>query len=143
MLHRLLTPVVVLGLALGAAAPAQARGHTVTADIIDTAAGRGNVVSLTFDDGPTATDTPRLLQVLRKHRVKAVFCVQGNRTLENPQLIRRIVAAGHTLCNHTMEHDDLAPLSAEEIRADLAETNRVIRRALPHASIPYFRAPFG
>jgi peptidoglycan/xylan/chitin deacetylase (PgdA/CDA1 family) len=57
--------------------------------------------------------------------------------------VRRIVADGHVLCNHTMHHDDLSTWTPEQIRADLTATSALIRRAAPHARIPYFRAPFG
>ncbi len=130
------------GLALGTAGTAQARPD-VSADLGDTARGHGAVVSFTFDDGPNPADTLRLLDVLRKHRVKAVFCLWGDHVEQHPDVVRRIAAAGHTLCNHSMHHDDLSALTPEQIRADLEQTSAAIRRAVPHARIPYFRAPFG
>ncbi|WP_329110260.1 polysaccharide deacetylase family protein [Micromonospora sp. NBC_01699] len=111
--------------------------------IIDTAWGSGPVVSFTFDDGPNPLDTRRLLTVLHKHRVRAVFCLWGDHVEENPDLVRRIAAAGHTLSNHGMHHDDMSTWTPERIRADLRETNAAIRRAVPGASVPYFRAPYG
>jgi peptidoglycan/xylan/chitin deacetylase (PgdA/CDA1 family) len=141
-LGRLAVPLITaLGLLLGTAAPAQA--NRATPEIIETARGHGNVVGFTFDDGPSPMDTPRLLQVLRKHRVKAVFCLQGNNSAAYPDLVRRIAANGHTLCNHTVQHDDMATRTPEEIRADLLATNAAIRRAVPRARIPFYRAPFG
>ena len=113
------------------------------ADIIETARGHGNVVSLTFDDGPNPPNTLRLLDVLRRHRVKAVFCLWGDHVIEHPEVVRTIAGQGHTLCNHGMHHDDMGPWTAEQIEADLRETSAAIRRAVPHAEIPYFRAPFG
>ncbi|MGC9671184.1 polysaccharide deacetylase family protein [Planosporangium sp. 12N6] len=115
----------------------------VDAGIVDTARGNGNVVSYTFDDGPNPADTLRLLAVLRRHHVKAVFCLWGDHVKEHPEVVRRIVADGHTLCNHTMHHDDMGAWPADRIRADLVETSAVIRRAVPGARIPYFRAPYG
>jgi peptidoglycan/xylan/chitin deacetylase (PgdA/CDA1 family) len=138
---RLLAPVVAALLLLGLATPAQAA--RVTPEIIDSARGTGNVVSLTFDDGPNPPDTLTLLRVLRKHHVKAVFCVQGNNTTAHPEVVRAIARAGHPLCNHSFQHDDLSALTPEQVRADLVATSAAIRRAVPHARIPYFRAPFG
>jgi peptidoglycan/xylan/chitin deacetylase (PgdA/CDA1 family) len=125
--------VVILGLVL----------ITPGTTIVDTARGRGNVVSLTFDDGPNPADTDRLLAVLRRHRVRAAFCLGGDQANEHPEIVRRIVAAGHVLGNHAMHHDDMGAWTTARIEADLRETNAAIRRAVPHARIPYFRAPFG
>ena len=111
--------------------------------IVDSARGRGNVVSLTFDDGPNPADTDQLLAVLRRHRVRAVFCLGGDRANEHPDIVRRIVAARHILGNHGMHHDDMSGWTTGHIEADLRETDAAIRRAVPDARIPYFRAPFG
>ncbi|WP_406431830.1 polysaccharide deacetylase family protein [Streptomyces sp. NBC_01589] len=113
------------------------------AQVVDSTRHGGRAVALTFDDGPNPADTPRLLEVLRKRHVTAVFCLWGDHVKEHPELVRAMVAGGHTLCNHTMHHDDMGTWSAEDIRADLERTNAEIRRAAPGARIPYFRAPYG
>ncbi|QBI54961.1 polysaccharide deacetylase family protein [Streptomonospora litoralis] len=118
-------------------------GGPATAEIVDSTQRGGKAVALTFDDGPDPDDTPRLLGVLREHRVKAVFCLWGEHVRQHPEIVRRIAAAGHTLCNHTMRHDDMSTWSPADIRADLRATNDAIRDAVPHARIPYFRAPYG
>jgi peptidoglycan/xylan/chitin deacetylase (PgdA/CDA1 family) len=141
--YRLAVALLCAGLTISLAAPAQARSKGPTADIVDTARGTGKVLSLTFDDGPGPVDTPRLLSVLRQHRVKAVFCLWGDHVLRYPEIVRRIVAEGHVLCNHTMHHDDMGDWTPERIRTDLLETNRVINRVVPGAPVPYFRAPYG
>lgn len=102
------------------------------------------VVSLTFDDGPDPNETPKILALLEKHKVKAVFCVVGTQAERHPELIRKIAEAGHVLCNHTWDHDlTIGKKSAVRIRADLDRTNAAIRAAVPDAEIPYFRAPGG
>ena len=115
----------------------------MSADIVDTARGGGRVVSLTFDDGPNPIDTLRLLTVLRRHRIAAVFLLCGEQVEAHPEVVRRIVADGHRLGNHSMHHDDMTTWSPERIEADLRETNEAIRRAVPQARIRYFRAPYG
>ncbi|OOC55503.1 xylanase [Nocardiopsis sinuspersici] len=164
---RLLTTLITLGLALCVATPANAlpspsttlngrapRAESpssspstskgpATPDIVDSTRRGGRAVALTFDDGPDPRNTPRLLDVLREHRVKAVFCLWGDHVRQHPDIVRRIAADGHTLCNHTMSHDDMSTWSAEDVRADLLETNAAIREAVPHARVPYFRAPYG
>ncbi|WP_229401052.1 polysaccharide deacetylase family protein [Micromonospora okii] len=101
-------------------------------------------VALTFDDGPDPRYTPQVLDVLREHHVRATFCVVGKRAQDYPDLIRAIAADGHTLCNHSWDHDELlGRRSVDVIRADLLRANAAIRAAVPDARIPYFRQPGG
>ncbi|WP_203824358.1 polysaccharide deacetylase family protein [Actinoplanes palleronii] len=101
-------------------------------------------VALTFDDGPDPELTPKILAMLAQYQIKATFCLVGTQAQKHPELVRDIVAAGHTLCNHTFSHDlTIGKKSAAKIRADLAKTNQAIRAAVPDAQIPFFRAPGG
>lgn len=101
-------------------------------------------VALTFDDGPAPEWTPKVLDQLRAAKVKATFCLIGTKARKYPQLVARIVREGHTLCNHSWQHDlKLGRKSEAEIRADLVRTNREIRRAVPGAKIGYYRQPGG
>jgi peptidoglycan/xylan/chitin deacetylase (PgdA/CDA1 family) len=134
--------LVVAGM-LVTATPAAAGSGPPTTAIVDTARGRGDVVSLTFDDGPNPPDTRRLLGVLRRHHVRAVFCLWGDHVRRHPEVVRLIAAEGHVLCNHSMHHDDMGTWTPEQIAADLTATSALIREAVPHARIPYFRAPYG
>lgn len=99
-------------------------------------------LSLTFDDGP-AGYTAAVLDVLAEHQVTATFCVVGTQAQRNPTLLRRIVAEGHALCNHSMNHADLATMTPEQVRADLTAADAAIRQAVPDVAVPYFRAPYG
>lgn len=141
-MRRLLVPLLVVGAALCAAPTAQAT-HGPTTEIVDSTRPGGRTVALTFDDGPDPQNTPKLLAVLRRNHVRAVFCLWGEHVRQHPALVRRIVAEGHLLCNHSMNHDDLSTWTPEAIRADLLATNAAIRDAVPWAHIPYFRAPYG
>lgn len=101
-------------------------------------------VALTFDDGPDPRWTPAVLRLLRVHRVKATFCVVGVLVKAYPQLLADIAAAGHTLCNHSWDHDfGLGSRPRHAIRNDLERTNRAIRAAVPGARISYYRQPGG
>jgi peptidoglycan-N-acetylglucosamine deacetylase len=103
-----------------------------------------DAVALTFDDGPDPQYTPALLALLRKHDVKATFCLVGVQVEQYPDLVRDIAADGHTLCNHTWNHDTrLGTRSAQAIRADLQRTSDAIAAAAPGAPIRYFRHPGG
>ena len=59
------------------------------------------VVYLTFDDGPTPNNTPRILEILKKNNIKATFFVIG----QNPDLYKRIVDEGHAIAIHTYSHE--------------------------------------
>ena len=74
-------------------------------------------VALTFDDGPDPVWTPQILDVLRKHQVHATFFVVGSAAIENPDLVRRIMAEGHEIGVHTLTHADLG--TADEWRRQL------------------------
>jgi peptidoglycan/xylan/chitin deacetylase (PgdA/CDA1 family) len=101
-------------------------------------------VALTFDDGPDPEQTPQLLDLLAQQQVKATFCLVGFRARDHPELVRRIVAEGHTVCNHSWQHlIDLGMRPADVIANDLKATNDAIYAAAPDAKIRYFRAPGG
>jgi peptidoglycan-N-acetylglucosamine deacetylase len=104
----------------------------------------GSSVALTFDDGPDPVQTPKMLDLLARYHVKATFCLIGQNAAAHPDLVRRIVAEGHTLCNHTWRHSlTLGQQNPATIRADLQRTNDAIHRAAPNAKIKYLRAPGG
>ena len=101
-------------------------------------------VALTFDDGPDPVQTPKILDLLAKHQVKATFCLVGSQVRRHPDIVRQIVAAGHTLCNHTWDHSlTIGKARPAKIRADLRRTNAAIELAAPGAQVPFFRAPGG
>lgn len=104
----------------------------------------GNGVSLTFDDGPHPVFTPRVLNTLREHDVKATFFVVGSMVAENPDLVRRIVEEGHALGNHTYNHPDMAELRPAAIRRELQSTQKAVDDALGyHYPMSTMRPPYG
>jgi peptidoglycan/xylan/chitin deacetylase (PgdA/CDA1 family) len=101
-------------------------------------------VALTFDDGPDPVNTPLMLDVLKACGVKATFCLIGNKVTRYAAVVRRIVAEGHTLCNHTWEHNtQLGTYGPDMIRDDLQRTLNAIHSVVPNAPVRYFRAPGG
>src|SRR5690349_18318780 len=101
-------------------------------------------VALTFDDGPDPVQTPKILELLAQQQVKATFCLVGDQVRRHPEIVRQIVAAGHTLCNHTWDHSlTIGHSKPAKIQDDLRRTNDAIRAAAPGAQIPFFRAPGG
>jgi peptidoglycan/xylan/chitin deacetylase (PgdA/CDA1 family) len=93
------------------------------------------LAALTFDDGPDPELTPRILEVLFEHGVRATFNVMGWNALRHPGLVREVVAAGHELGNHTWTHQDLAFQSTLQTRRQLEQTAGVRPR--------FFRPPRG
>lgn len=100
--------------------------------------------ALTFDDGPDPRWTPQVLDLLRTHDVRATFCVIGRDVEAHSDLVRAIVDDGHTLCNHSWDHDmTLGQRPRDEIRRDLRRTTAAIHAAVPDAPVPYYRQPGG
>lgn len=101
-------------------------------------------VALTFNDGPDPAWTPLVLKLLRQHHVKATFCLLGKNAQAYPDLVRAIVADGHTVCNHSWNESlDLGSRPRRDIEDDLLSTSQAIRAAAPKAPIKYFRQPGG
>jgi peptidoglycan/xylan/chitin deacetylase (PgdA/CDA1 family) len=64
----------------------------------------GNRIALTFDDGPCAGYTERILEILRRFEVKATFFVCGENVERDPETLRKVQAEGHTIGNHSYSH---------------------------------------
>nr|WP_052478668.1 polysaccharide deacetylase family protein [Kibdelosporangium sp. MJ126-NF4]CEL19875.1 putative hydrolase [Kibdelosporangium sp. MJ126-NF4]CTQ97099.1 putative hydrolase [Kibdelosporangium sp. MJ126-NF4] len=135
--------LVLLAALITVATAAPVASAAAGPELITKTRNTGKYVAFTFDDGPSPQYTPQLLDVLRRNNVKAVFCLVGDMADWNAALIKRMVAEGHTLCNHSMHHADMETLTPDQIRADIKQTTDTIRRAVPNAQIPYFRAPYG
>jgi peptidoglycan/xylan/chitin deacetylase (PgdA/CDA1 family) len=86
----------------------------------------GPYIAITFDDGPHPTNTPRLLNILAQRNIKATFFVVGQLAKEYPQIIRRILAEGHEIANHTLTHPTLTRISDDRIRRELGETHKAL-----------------
>ena len=103
---------------------------------------RPNQLALTFDDGPNPAATPRLLEVLARHNVRATFFLIGDFIRLQPGLTREIAAAGHSVGNHTMSHPFLPRCSSSRIRSELAGCNAALEDTLGR-KVELFRPPHG
>lgn len=106
-------------------------------------------VLLTFDDGPDENITPTVLAELSRRGLRAVFFVAGHRLMGNGpratnrrQLVRRMVADGHLVANHTVSHVDLCQASAEKMSAEI-DGNSELVTATTGVRPLVFRPPFG
>jgi peptidoglycan-N-acetylglucosamine deacetylase len=121
-------------------APAVVRGTGPAGSLRTTGS---SAVALTFDDGPW-DDTPAVLDLLAQYHIRATFCMIGRQVVTHAALVRRMVAEGHTLCNHTWSHDEmLRNRPTDRIMAELQQTNDAIHAVVPDAVVGYFRAPGG
>jgi peptidoglycan-N-acetylglucosamine deacetylase len=112
---------------------------------IITSTGRpGRNVALTFSTGPDPGSTPEVLDILDGHGVDATFCVGGTDARAQPELIRRIVAEGHALCDQGLGDDfDLSTRSNDRIEREIGLTLDAVTATAPGATVSFFRAPGG
>ncbi|MFI0710033.1 polysaccharide deacetylase family protein [Streptomyces inhibens] len=104
----------------------------------------GRSLNITIDDGPDPVWTPKVLEVLKKHNVKAVFCMIGPQAKAHPDLVKQVVAAGHKLCDHTTSHNtgmDHQPQSYQS--QQILDAQKMIEDAAGGATVEYYRAPGG
>jgi peptidoglycan-N-acetylglucosamine deacetylase len=101
----------------------------------------GNL-AITFDDGPNPSITPKLLHLFDQYSVRATFFVVGKFVRDVPDLLREIIARGHSIGNHTETHPNLSLAMPPRIREQLEDCNGAISEVL--GSKPrWFRPPFG
>jgi peptidoglycan/xylan/chitin deacetylase (PgdA/CDA1 family) len=87
-------------------------------------------VALTFDDGPSPTFTPRILDILKRFNVRATFFVVGTLVERYPGLVRRMIREGHTIGNHTYAHPiggSFARRPRKEIREEMDRAQRLLQ----------------
>ncbi len=120
--------------------PARTGASTTVSYTLDSAEGRQ--IALTFDDGPDPVHTPRILEILRRYRVPATFCVLGENAAAYPELVYAIAEGGHRIANHSWSHPLLTKVSTREARRQLTRTSEVISDTV--GSGPALsRAPYG
>jgi len=97
---------------------------------------------MTFDDGPSAEYTPRLLDMLKARHIKATFFLVGKNVQAHPELVRRILAEGHEIGNHTWDHPQLSKLSDARATDEIEKTQDAIRAACG-VTPTLLRPPYG
>lgn len=99
-------------------------------------------VALTFDDGPDILFTTKILDILKNNNIKATFFVVGNRAQAHPDMVKRIMAEGHIIGNHTWDHPVVSKLSKDKIIEEILKTENLIYNITGYHTT-LFRPPYG
>jgi peptidoglycan/xylan/chitin deacetylase (PgdA/CDA1 family) len=103
---------------------------------------RDHEVVLTFDDGPWPGNTPMVLKALADQCTKALFFPIGKHAGYHPEILKQVVAAGHTVGSHTWSHKDLSRLTPDEAKDEIEKGIAAVSIALGNQPIaPFFRFP--
>jgi peptidoglycan/xylan/chitin deacetylase (PgdA/CDA1 family) len=100
------------------------------------------VLAMTFDDGPHPANTPKLLDILKERNIKATFFLVGANVKAYPALVRRIIAEGHEVANHTWTHASLTSRTDDQIRSEFQRTADALRDAAGYTP-KLMRPPYG
>jgi peptidoglycan-N-acetylglucosamine deacetylase len=102
----------------------------------------GPFIAMTFDDGPSGKLTPKLLDLLAAHHIKATFFLIGENAAEYPDIVAREVKDGHEVANHSWSHPNFGKMSDDGIRSQLRRTDDAIRSAAD-VGPTLLRPPYG
>jgi peptidoglycan/xylan/chitin deacetylase (PgdA/CDA1 family) len=101
-----------------------------------------NEIALTFDDGPTEF-TPKFLDLLKEHQVKATFFCIGKQIEKYPETFQRIIAEGHTIGNHTFSHsNNTGFLSVSKMIEEIEKCDEIMAKTST-IKTDLYRPPFG
>lgn len=100
------------------------------------------LVALTFDDGPSDPYTEQYLEILEAHDVKATFFNLGENAESYPAIAKRVVEAGHQLCNHTMAHNQLTAVDEETVYDEITRSAKALEEAAG-VRTTHIRPPYG
>lgn len=102
------------------------------------------VIYLTFDAGYENGNTPAILDALKKHQVSATFFLVGNYLNTSPELVKRMIAEGHTVGNHTFHHPDMSRISTKEsFNEELQSLENLYEQVTGQEMSRFYRPPQG
>jgi cellulose synthase/poly-beta-1,6-N-acetylglucosamine synthase-like glycosyltransferase/spore germination protein YaaH/peptidoglycan/xylan/chitin deacetylase (PgdA/CDA1 family) len=116
-------------------------GYVIRKFAEDTTIGKGHKLILTFDDGPSAEWTPKILDILERKKVPAAFFVIGINAEQNIPLLKREYNDGFEIGNHTFTHHNIAEMSMSRAALEMKLTRLLIESVTGHSTI-LFRAPY-
>ncbi|MFA5536920.1 MAG: polysaccharide deacetylase family protein [Bacillota bacterium] len=100
------------------------------------------IIALTFDDGPDDDTTVQVLDVLKKHKIKATFFVIGKRIEEAKDVFQRMVDEGHVVGSHSWSHPDLVKLNEKGVEEELIRVEELVSKIAGY-KMSLFRSPYG
>jgi peptidoglycan/xylan/chitin deacetylase (PgdA/CDA1 family) len=103
---------------------------------------QGPFIAITFDDGPAPANTPRLLDMLAARGIKATFFTVGRNVQAFPNIVRRIIADGHEIANHTWTHPWLSRMGDQAVRSELQRSHEALT-TIAGVAPKMYRPPFG
>lgn len=103
----------------------------------------GQYIAMTFDDGPHKTNTPRLLDMLKARHIHATFFLVGENVVENQEIVKRILAEGHEIGNHSWSHPNFMTMNDTSVRDQLQKTQDAITKACGGMTPKLMRPPYG
>lgn len=117
-------------------------GYIIQKFAVDTTEpGPGHKLILTFDDGPDAEWTPKILDILQKEKIPATFFIVGLQGEKNIPLLQRINNMGFEIGNHTFTHSNVAKMSTQRASLEMKLTRLLIESITGRSTI-LFRAPY-
>ncbi|MFI7322275.1 polysaccharide deacetylase family protein [Streptomyces venezuelae] len=101
-------------------------------------------INITIDDGPDPKWTPQMLDLLRQNGVKATFCMVGTQAQAHPDVVKKVVADGHRLCDHSISHNTGMDKESNAYQSkQILDAERMITKASGGVRPMYYRAPGG
>lgn len=101
-------------------------------------------IYLTFDCGYENGYMPKILEILKKHDIKATFFVVGSYIKTNPELVKQMVADGHIVGNHTMNHPNMSKMSTlDEFKNEIEQVEKLFKECTGQEFKKYYRPPQG
>ncbi|GGV54005.1 polysaccharide deacetylase family protein [Streptomyces longisporoflavus] len=101
-------------------------------------------INITIDDGPDPKWTPQMLDLLKQYDVKATFCMVGTQAQAHPDIVKKVVADGHRLCDHSISHNTGMDKESNAYQAkQILDAERMITKASGGVRPMYYRAPGG
>lgn len=102
-----------------------------------------NQIAITFDDGPHPEFTPKVLALLEKYNAKATFFCIGKHVEAHPEIVKKVIEAGHTLGNHTYSHSNFFGFyNTDKVTKELEKTTQIIKQ-FTGLQLRLYRPAFG